>query len=50
MINKFFALIVGILGLLLTFAGFGLITLAQNFLLYLGLALLLLALFFFFRG
>jgi len=48
--RKLLALIVGILGLLLAFAGFGLITFSQNFLLYLGLALLLLAVILFARG
>lgn len=40
----------GFLGLLLLLAGFGLVTFTQSLLLYVGITLLALALFFFLKG
>lgn len=48
--RKIIAVILGVLALLLIFAGVNLITLTEQFLLYLGGVLLLLAIIFFIKG
>lgn len=50
MLRKILAVGFGIVGLMLIFAGVGLVTLTQQFLLYLGIFILLLSVFAYFKG